>query len=172
MIATFNLDKYRTDCDSEASGFFEKTDRILSLYKDYIALKKDLNKLETEADPSDTEDYAGGVELFYYETAEALKKKVVAYSISFVILLAITLLCGLNGTAPFWLMAVLIIAMAVLGIIILTALLRMFNSRKDQKNPELSEAEMIKAGTEEKKSELDRVINEINDVFKEMNLME
>ena len=73
VISAFDLEKYRNESDPEASRFFEKTDRVMALYKDYLALKKALKNLERKAagsEPGDT-DYGGG--LLYYSSAGTLK---------------------------------------------------------------------------------------------------
>ena len=168
-VSTFNLDKYRNNTDPEALAFIGKTDRIQSLYKDYIAKKKALKKLKEEAKNYESDDSEGAGGLFYYESGETLKKKAVAFAVCFVVLLLLTILCGVNGSAPDWLMAVLITAMAAMGILILAAVLRLRNIDKQPEVRELSEVDKIKARVEETKGEMDRIISEINDVLKEMN---
>lgn len=172
VIATLNLDKYKDTSDPGVLGFIGKTERILALYKEYIALKKALKRLGNESDKAEPEDSNTNGGLFYYESVEALKKKAIAYSGTLAVLLILTILCGVNGSAPSWLMVTLIVTMGVLVILVLTAVIRLLSGNRKAIDHEPTEADVRKAKIEEKKSELDRIINEINDVFKEMNQME
>ena len=78
--AGFDLVKYKDTADPEVLTFFEKTDRILALYKEYIALKKDLKRLEAEKKESEPEISEPGGGLFSYASEKTLKTTVVVAS--------------------------------------------------------------------------------------------
>ena len=169
VISAFNLEKYRNESDPEASRFFEKTDRVMALYKDYLALKKALKNLERKAagsEPGDT-DYGGG--LLYYSSAGTLKKIVLLSSIAVVIFGIAAFMLGSDPYAPGWLISAMVFAMIVTCFFIFAALLELLDRKKKEKKHVLSETDEIKAKIEEKKEEMDKILNEINDVLKEMN---
>ena len=169
VISAFNLEKYRNESDPEASRFFEKTDRVMALYKDYLALKKALKNLERKAagsEPGDT-DYGGG--LLYYSSAGTLKKIVLLSSIAVVIFGIAAFMLGSDPYAPGWLISAMVFAMIVTCFFIFAALLELLDRKKKEKKHVLSETDEIKAKIEEKKVEMDKILNEINDVLKEMN---
>ena len=169
VISAFNLEKYRNESDPEASRFFEKTDRVMALYKDYLALKKALKNLERKAagsEPGDT-DYGGG--LLYYSSAGTLKKIVLFSSIAVVIFGIAAFMLGSDPYAPGWLISAMVFAMIVTCFFIFAALLELLDRKKKEKKHVLSETDEINAKIEEKKVEMDKILNEINDVLKEMN---
>ena len=169
VISAFNLEKYRNESDPEASRFFEKTDRVMALYKDYLALKKALKNLERKAagsEPGDT-DYGGG--LLYYSSAGTLKKIVLLSSIAVVIFGIAAFMLGSDPYAPGWLISAMVFAMIVTCFFIFAALLELLDRKKKEKKHVLSETDEINAGMKEKKGEMDKILNEINDVLKEMN---
>ena len=169
VISAFNLEKYRNESDPEASRFFEKTDRVMALYKDYLALKKALKNLERKAagsEPGDT-DYGGG--LLYYSSAGTLKKIVLLSSIAVVIFGIAAFMLGSDPYAPGWLISAMVFAMIVTCFFIFAALLELLDRKKKEKKHVLSETDEIKAKIEEKKEEMDKILNEINNIFKEMN---
>ena len=169
VISAFNLEKYRNESDPEASRFFEKTDRVMALYKDYLALKKALKNLERKAagsEPGDT-DYGGG--LLYYSSAGTLKKIVLLSSIAVVIFGISAFMLGSDPYAPGWLISAMVFAMIVTCFFIFAALLELLDRKKKEKKHVLSETDEIKAKIEEKKEEMDKILNEINNIFKEMN---
>ena len=168
-IASFDLEKYRNNSDPGVAGFFKKTDRILDLYKRYVPLKKDLKKLEDEAGDSEPEymDSSNGV--FYYASDDALKKTVRVALIVLVILAVIFLAFRFNSYTPSWLTAMLILAAIVTAVIIMAAFLEMLSNKKKDKQTEISESEKTKAGIREKNGEIDRILDKINDVLKELN---
>ena len=74
----FNLDKYRNTNSPEAVKFFEDTDKVLSLYKEYLELKKAGKNLVAEEDKAERElDDSSGGSFFYYESDEGLKAKAI-----------------------------------------------------------------------------------------------
>ena len=166
---TFNLDKYRDRCSGEDLHFFDLTDKVLSLYKEYIELKKTGKALVTKVNSLDKkqDEYGGG--MFYYESDESLKKTVIIASIILVILGIVTLIFSVNDPAPSWLIGILIIAIIVTCGFILSALLRMRGNAKKIEETEVSEADAMAAKIDDTKNEMHRVIKEINAVFKEMN---
>lgn len=169
VISAFNLEKYRDKCDPEASRFIDKTDRIMALYKDYLALKKSLKNLERKAagsEPGDT-DYGGG--LLYYSSAGTLKKIVLLSSIAVVIFGIAAFMLGSDPYAPGWLISAMVFAMIVTCFFIFAALLELLDRKKKEKKHVLSETDEINAKIEEKKGEMDKILNEINNIFKEMN---
>ena len=169
VISAFNLEKYRNESDPEASRFFEKTDRVMALYKDYLALKKSLKNLERKAagsEPGDT-DYGGG--LLYYSSAGTLKKIVLFSSIAVVIFGIAAFMLGSDPYAPGWLISAMVFAMIVTCFFIFAALLELLDRKKKEKKHVLSETDEINAKIEEKKVEMDKILNEINDVLKEIN---
>ena len=169
VISAFNLEKYRNESDPEASRFFEKTDRVMALYKDYLALKKALKNLERKAagsEPGDT-DYGGG--LLYYSSAGTLKKIVLFSSIAVVIFGIAAFMLGSDPYAPGWLISAMVFAMIVTCFFIFAALLELLDRKKKEKKHVLSETDEINAKIEEKKGEMDKILNEINNIFKEMN---
>ena len=169
VISAFNFEKYRNESDPEASRFFEKTDRVMALYKDYLALKKALKNLERKAagsEPGDT-DYGGG--LLYYSSAGTLKKIVLFSSIAVVIFGIAAFMLGSDPYAPGWLISAMVFAMIVTCFFIFAALLELLDRKKKEKKHVLSETDEINAGMKEKKGEMDKILNEINDVLKEMN---
>ncbi|MCR5286331.1 MAG: hypothetical protein K6D93_00105 [Saccharofermentans sp.] len=169
VISAFNLEKYRNESDPEASRFFEKTDRVMALYKYYLALKKSLKNLERKAagsEPGDT-DYGGG--LLYYSSAGTLKKIVLFSSIAVVIFGIAAFMLGSDPYAPGWLISAMVFAMIVTCFFIFAALLELLDRKKKEKKHVLSETDEINAGMKEKKGEMDKILNEINDVLKEMN---
>ena len=169
VISAFNLEKYRNESDPEASRFIDKTDRIMALYKDYLALKKALKNLERKAagsEPGDT-DYGGG--LLYYSSAGTLKKIVLFSSIAVVIFGIAAFMLGSDPYAPGWLISAMVFAMIVTCFFIFAALLELLDRKKKEKKHVLSETDEIKAKIEEKKEEMDKILNEINNIFKEMN---
>ena len=169
VISAFNLEKYRNESDPEASRFFEKTDRVMALYKDYLALKKSLKNLERKAagsEPGDT-DYGGG--LLYYSSAGTLKKIVLFSSIAVVIFGIAAFMLGSDPHAPGWLISAMVFAMIVTCFFIFAALLELLDRKKKEKKHVLSETDEINAKIEEKKVEMDKILNEINDVLKEIN---
>lgn len=169
VISAFNLEKYRNESDPEASRFFEKTDRVMALYKDYLALKKALKNLERKtagSEPGDT-DYGGG--LLYYSSAGTLKKIVLFSSIAVVIFGIAAFMLGSDPYAPGWLISAMVFAMIVTCFFIFAALLELLDRKKKEKKHVLSETDEIKAKIEEKKEEMDKILNEINNIFKEMN---
>ena len=168
-IASFNLEKYRSSSDSGAKGFFEKTDKILSLYKDYISLKKAQKKLEDEAGDTELEYADVSYGLLYYASGETLKKTVLITSIVFVGLLIFILVFGTTGFASTGFISFLIVVMIALAIVIFAALLEMLSQKKRKKKPQDPEANKLRSKIEENKHEMDKVINEINDVLKELN---
>ena len=163
--AGFDLVKYKDTADPEVLTFFEKTDRILALYKEYIALKKDLKRLEAEKKESEPEISEPGGGLFSYASEKTLKTTVVVASAVFVILLTAAILSGFNGPAQVLPTAVLVIAMIVTGIIILAALIQLRDNKKAAEEPAAQEPDE----TEKNRLEIERVIGEINDVFKEIS---
>jgi hypothetical protein len=163
--AGFDLVKYKDTADPEVLAFFEKTDRILALYKEYIALKKDLKRLEAEKKDSEPEVSEPGGGLFSYASEKTLKTTVVVASAVFVILLTAAILSGFNGPAQALSTAVLVIAMIVTGIIILAALIQLRDNKKAAEEPAMQEPDE----TEKNRLEIERVIGEINDVFKEIS---
>ncbi len=169
VISAFNLEKYRNESDPEASRFFEKTDRVMALYKDYLALKKSLKNLERKAagsEPGDT-DYGGG--LLYYSSAGTLKKIVLFSSIAVVIFGIAAFMLGSDPYAPGWLISAMAFAMIVTCFFIFAALLELLDRKKKEKKHVLSETDEINAKIEEKMGEMDKILNEINNIFKEMN---
>ena len=172
IIATFDLKKYRNDLWPESLGFFDKTDKVLSLYKEYLDLKKAGKNLQTEADAAEPENSGNDGGFFYYASDEALKKTVRASLITLVVLGIFAFAFGIEHFAPVWLIAMLVTAMIVAAFIILISSLELHSRKRKDKNQALSEADMINAKIEENKGEMDRIIREINDVFKEMNLIE
>ena len=169
VISAFNLEKYRNKCDPEASGFFEKTDRVQSLYKEYIALKKSLKNLESKAALSEPHDTDYGRGLLYYSSAGTLKKIVIFSSIALVIFLISAFVLGSDPYAPAWMITAMVFAMIVAGIFIFAALLELLDRKKKDKKHVVSEVDELNAGIEEKNGEIDKILNEINEVFKEMN---
>ena len=163
--AGFDLVKYKDTADPEVLAFFEKTDRILALYKEYIALKKDLKRLESEKKDSEPEVSEPGGGLFSYASEKTLKTTVVVASAVFVILLIAAVLSGFSGPAQALSTAVLVIAMIVTGIIILAALIQLRDNKKAAEEPAMQEPDE----TEKNRLEIERVIGEINDVFKEIS---
>lgn len=163
--AGFDLVKYKDTADPEVLAFFEKTDRILALYKEYIALKKDLKRLESEKKDSEPEVSEPGGGLFSYASEKTLKTTVVVASAVFVILLTAAILSGFNGPAQALSTAVLVIAMIVTGIIILAALIQLRDNKKAAEEPAMQDPDE----TEKTRLEIERVIGEINDVFKEIS---
>lgn len=163
--AAFDLVKYKDTSDPEALAFFGKTDRILSLYKEYIALKKKLKRLDSEAKDTEPEFSEPDSGLFSYASGKTLKTTVVVSSAVFMILLIAALLSGFNGPAYAVSTAVLVIAMIVTGIIILAALLKIRDNKKAAEEPAAEEPDE----TEKIRLEIERVIGEINDVLKEIS---
>ena len=167
---TFNLDKYRNDSDPEAAKFFDSTDKVLALYKEYDELKKTGESLESEEDNAERElEKDSGESFFYYESDDSLKKKVIAASVVLVILGICAFVFGSDYETSVWLMAILIIAMIVTLFVIVSALLRILANKKERKDPVMNKLDSIDAGQEENKLEMYRVIREINAIFKEMN---
>ena len=166
---TFNLKKYRDKCDPDGMGFFDKADKVLSLYKEYIDLKKNGKALVNKVNSLDQkhDEYGGG--MFYYESDESLKKTVIIASIILVILGIVTLIFSINDPAPSWLICILIIAIIVTCGVILSAILRMRGNAKKIEETEESETDAMVAKIDDTKNEMYRVIKEINAVFKEMN---
>ena len=166
---TFNLKKYREKCDPESAQFFDKTDKIVSLYQEYTELQKTMKELESEADSNEQEinEYSGG--LFYYDSADKLKRIVIGASILLVILGIFTFVFGTTAGTPAWFIAFFVIAMIITVIIILAVLLEMYSNKKEQENPVAKNLDTIDARIDETKNEMNRVIREINAVFKDMN---
>lgn len=167
-IAAFDLEKYRSSLDSEAKGFFEKTDKVLSLYKEYVPLKKALKKLEDEAGDTEPEYIGAGNGIFYYASGETLKKTVLIFSIVLVGLLIFVLVFGTTGFASTGFISFLIVVMIAIAIVIFAALLEMLSKKKEKKLSDDPEANKLRSRIEETKGEMDRVINDINDVLKEL----
>ena len=166
----FNLDKYRNTNSPEAVKFFEDTDKVLSLYKEYLELKKAGENLEAEEDKAERELRKNrGGEFSFYESEASLKKKTIAASIVLVILGILALIFGSDYGTSMVLMAVLIIAMIIALMVIVSAQLKIHTNKKEQKNPVMNELDSIDDKQEEIKHEMYRVIGEINAVFKEMN---
>ena len=166
----FNLEKYRTGNSPEATAFFERTDKVLALYKEYLALKKTGENLETEEDSAENKLDEGGRDLlFYYESEDKLRGIVIGASVFLVCLVICTLVFSYGYDTPAWIIPTLVVAMVVTVIVILAALLRMRGNKKEPENPVLSELDGIDAKQEENKIEMHRVIGELNAVFKEMN---
>ena len=172
LIATFDLKKYRNDCGPESTGFFDKTDKVLSLYKEYLDLKKAGKNLQTEADAAEPESSGNDGGFFYYASDETLKKTVRASLITIVVLGIFAFAFGVEHFAPAWLIAMLVTVMIVAAFIIMISSLELHSRKRKKNNQALSEADMINARIEENKGEMDRIIREINDVFKDMNLIE
>ena len=171
-VATFNLEKHRAGCGPETLGFFEKTDKVLALYKEYLVLKKALKTLQGKAAVSEPEDEEYGRGLLYYSSVKTLKKTVLFSSIALVILGISAFLSGSDPYAPSWLIVAMVFAMIVAGIFVLAALLELLDRKKKEEKHVLTEYEELNAKIEETNGEMERLISEINDVFKEMNQME
>ena len=163
--ASFDLVKYKDTSDPQALAFFEKTDKVLSLFKEYIALKKKIKRLEAEAEDAEPEVSEAGGGLFSYASEKTLKTTIIVASAVFMILLVAALLSGFSGPALAVLTVVLVIAMIVTGIIILAALMQIRDNKKAAEEPSAAEPDEI----EKTGLETDRVISEINDVFKEIS---
>lgn len=167
---TFNLKKYREKCDAEDLHFFEQTDKILSLYKEYNELKNAMKQLETEENSTEQKFDKGDSEsLFYYEGNDKLKKIVIAASVILLVLGITAVAFGTEYGTPPLLIAILVIAMIGTVITILAALWKMRDNKKEQKSPVSTKLDEIDAKMEDNKVEMHRVISEINAVFKEMN---
>ena len=80
-------------------------------------------------------------------------------------LLIAAVLSGFSGPAQALSTAVLVIAMIVTGIIILAALIQLRDNKKAAEEPAAQEPDE----TEKNRLEIERVIGEINDVFKEIS---
>lgn len=175
ILGTFNINKYRNNNDPDTLRFFEKTDRILTLYKEYVELKKNLNALETEADTAKQKLREGNSDSSYsYESNDALQRKIIVASVIFVLLVISVFAFGTDYATPAWSITVLAIATAYSFIVVLSLLLKMIinkksNNKEEQINPLLTELDVIYEQSEKNKSEMNRVIREINDCFKEMN---
>ena len=76
---------------------------------------------------------------------------------------------GSDPYAPGWLISAMVFAMIVTCFFIFAALLELLDRKKKEKKHVLSETDEIKAKIEEKKEEMDKILNEINNIFKEMN---
>lgn len=163
---TFNLGKYRDKCDSD---FFDKTDKVLSLYKEYVELKKTMKVLETEKEDaekklSDDDDLS-----YNYEDNEYLRKNLIVASVILAVLIITDIILGSYYDTPAWLIAVFVAAAIIMVFYIIGVLLRMRINKRTPKNPVLTDLEDIDKKTEENKSEMNRVIGQINAVFKDMN---
>ncbi len=163
--AGFDLVKYKDTADPEVLTFFEKTDRILALYKEYISLKKDLKRLEAEDKDPEPEVSEPGGGLFSYASEKTLKTTVVAASAIFMILLIAAVLSGFSGPSQWLSTTVLVIALIVTGIIILAALVQIRDNKKAADEPAAAEPD----GAEKTGLEIERVIGEINSVLKEIS---
>ena len=170
LISAFNLEKYRDKCDPDASRFIDKADRAMALYKDYLALKRSLKNLKGKAPSSEPEDGDYGRGLLYYSSVKTLKKTVLFSSTALVIFGISALLLGFDPYAPAWLIVAMVFAMIVTGIFILAALLELLDRKKKEEKAVLSEPDEINVKIEEKKGKMDKILNEINDVLKEMNI--
>ena len=142
-----------------------------ALYKEYLALKKALKTLQGKAAVSEPEDEEYGRGLLYYSSVKTLKKTVLFSSIALVILGISAFLSGSDPYAPSWLIVAMVFAMIVAGIFVLAALLELLDRKKKEEKHILTEYEELNAKIEETNGEMERLISEINDVFKEMNLM-
>ena len=166
---TFNLRKYRDRCDTKDTGFFGYTDKILELYKEYTGLEKTMKDLKAEEEECKEEigEYTGG--LFYYESAAKLKTGMITSVVVLTILVILTVMFSSEPGAPALIISVLVLAMIITGMIILSLLLEMYSNKKEKKNPAPAKLDAIDAKIEDTGNEMNRIIRQINDVFKEMN---
>ena len=166
----FNLDKYRNTNSPEAVKFFEDTDKVLSLYKEYLELKKAGKNLVAEEDKAERalDDSSGG-SFFYYESDEGLKAKAIGAGVIIVILADLTLIFGLDYETPTWVAPVLAVEMVAAFIYLLSALLRMHANKKERKDSLMTELDSIDTAQDDNRHEMHRVLGEINAIFKEMN---
>ena len=136
----FNLDKYRNTNSPEAVKFFEDTDKVLSLYKEYLELKKAGKNLVAEEDKAERElDDSSGGSFFYYESDEGLKAKAIGAGVIIVILADLTLIFGLDYETPVWVVPVLAVAMVAAFIYLLSALLTAPPDKvRQDRNPQIS----------------------------------
>lgn len=165
---TLNLQKYREKCDSV---FFEKTDKILALHKEYVELNKNRKSLEAEADSDRQNNSEQNGGFFYYASPEKLKLRMIIASIVLVILGIVTYSFATDPETPLLLVLSFAILMIITVIYILAALVELTKSIKERKNVSVSEQNDVDAKLEENNDEISRVVKEINAVFKEMNTL-
>lgn len=168
---TFNLQKYRDKCDPADSKFFEETDKILSLHKEYIELNKNRKALEAEADSDRQNDTEHGGGFYYYASPEKLKLRMIIASIVLVILGIVTYSFATDPETPSLLIISFAVLMVITVIYILAAVLELGKSIKERKDPAEATRNDIDSRLEENNDEISRVIKEINAVFKEMNTL-
>ena len=164
---TFNLEKYRAKSDSE---FFEKTDKILSLYKEYNELNKTMKQLESEEDEAEKKlRDDNDLSTYNYEDNDHLIKKLILASVILAILIISDFIFGTDYATPAWVIVALICMTCVFVFYIIGLLVRMRLNKREPKNPVLVDLDEIDKRIDENKGEMNRVIREINAVFKEMN---
>lgn len=166
---TFNLQKYREKCGPEDSQFFENTDKILALHKEYVELNKNRKALEAEADSDRENNSEQGGGFFYYASPEKLRLRMIIASIVLVILGIVTYSFATDPETPLLLVLSFAILMIITVIYILAALVELTKSIKERKNVSVTDQNDVDAKLEENNDEISRVVKEINAVFKDMN---
>ena len=96
--------------------------------------------------------------------------KAAIIALIFLAVLIITdIILGTYYGTPAWLIVVFVAATIILVFYIIGVLLRMRINKRTPENPVLTDLEDIDKKTEENKNEMNRVIGQINAVFKDMN---
>jgi len=166
---TFNLQKYRKKCGPEDSQFFEMTDKILALHKEYVELNKNKKTLEAEEDSNrhkPVEDTSG---FFYYDSPEKIKLKMIIAAVVFAILGIVTYSFAIDPETPLLMVITFAILIIITLIYFLAALVQLTKSLKERNDTVTTTVDDIETRIKENNEEISRVIKEINAVFKDMN---
>ena len=166
---TLNLKKYRDLCDPDSARFFEKTDEILSLYQEYIELKRTMKELETEKEATEKKLRDENDLSYNYEDNEHLKNNLIVASVILALLIITAIILGTGYDTPSWLIVVFILGAIATIFYVLGILIKMRINKRSPENPLLTDLEEIDKKTEENNDGMNRVIRQINEVFKEMN---
>ena len=106
---------------------------------------------------------------YNYEDNEYLRKNLIVASVILAALIFTDIILGTYYGTPAWLIVVFVAATIILIFYIIGVLLRMRINKRTPENPVLTDLEDIDKKIEENKSEMNRVIKQINAVFKDMN---
>ena len=166
---TFNLQKYREKCGPADSQFFENTDKILALHKEYVELNKNKKTLEAEADSDRQNNSEQGGGFFYYASPEKLRLRMIIASIVLVILGIVTYSFATDPETPLLMVITFAILIIITVIYILAALVELTKSLKERNDTATTTVDDIETRIKENNEEISRVIKEINAVFKDMN---
>lgn len=166
---TFNLQKYRENCGPADSQFFENTDKILALHKEYVELNKNKKTLEAEEDSDRQNNSEQGGGFFYYASPEKLRLRMIIASIVLVILGIVTYSFATDPETPLLMVITFAILIIITLIYFLVALVQLTKSLKERNDTATTTVDDIETRIKENNEEISRVIKEINAVFKDMN---